>query len=169
MPTFTNSTLPYYADQDPASEDLWYPPLLNEFIWLDGEAATKTIAQDFADKNLSRPVLKDYSETVYAHGNVSGAVTVNWQNGNHQTMTLTGNVTLTFSNAAPTGKLGAYILFITQDGTGGRTVTFPASHKATTGSTFAISGTAASTMTEVVMYTYDAGTLYRTKQGNVWS
>jgi hypothetical protein len=84
-------------------------------------------------------------------------------------MTLTGNVTLTISNAPPTGEFGALFLYITQDGTGGRTVTFPAAFENTAGSNFTISGTTASTMTEVIAYTLDNGTLWRTKQGDSWT
>ena len=49
-------------------------------------------------------------------------VAINWNNGNKQTVTLGGNRTFTF--ASP--KAGAeYILEIIQDGTGGRTLTWP--------------------------------------------
>ena len=61
---------------------------------------------------------------VYAVGNITGATTVNWNNGACQSATLTGNVTLTFSN--PVNGTW-YCLSLTQDGTGSRTVTFPGS------------------------------------------
>ena len=52
----------------------------------------------------------------------AGTITFNWDNGNIQSVTLTGNCTFAFSNP----KSGAsYQLLITQDGTGGRTVTWP--------------------------------------------
>lgn len=133
------------------------------------EHATKTINQNYADKVMSRPNFKDYAETVYAHGNVSGAVTVDLENGNHQTMTLTGDVTLTVSNPSPTGNRCFLALDVTQDGAGGRTVTFPSAFKDSAGSTFSISGTTASETVEVFARTDDAGTLWRTKQGETWS
>lgn len=169
MPTTTNLGLTYPTPLDPATADLWGDIVNDIVIAFDSEFATKTINQNFADKVLSRPNFKDEATTVYAHGNVTGAVTVDIANGNMQSMTLTGNVTLTISNPAPTGNFGYLTLFITQDGTGGRTVTFPASCKNTSGSTFAITGTTLSTMTEVFAYTLDAGTLYRCKQGSTWS
>lgn len=169
MPTSTNLGFTYPTALDPATSDLWGDILNAIFIVLDSEAATKTIAQNFADKVLSRPILKDEATKVYAHGNVSGAVTVDFTNGNIQTMTLTGDVTLTLNNPAPTGNFGYFSLLFTQDGTGGRVVTFPATCKNVGGSTFAISGTTASTMTEVFGYTLDAGTLYRCKQGSTWA
>ena len=59
----------------------------------------------------------------YNIGNASGAKTVNWSNGNHQRIRLTGDVVFTFTS----GVVGAsYRLIIAQDGTGGRSVTWPA-------------------------------------------
>lgn len=167
--TLTNLNLPYYTDGDPASEDVWRPLDETIMIAMDSELATKTFNQSFADYTLSRPILKDYGEKVYAHGSVSGAVTVDVTNGNHQTLTLTGNVTLTVSNPTPTGNFCLLALYITQDATGGRTVTFPSACKNTSGSTFSISGTTASKMTEVFLYTVDAGTTWRTRQGETWT
>lgn len=170
MPTSPNLAFTYPTPLDPATADLWGDILNTIFLALDSEEATKTIAQNFADKVLSRPIFKDEATKVEAKGNVSGAVTIDVTAGNIQTMTLTGNVTsLTLSSPSPTGNFCYLSLLITQDGTGGRTVTFPASCKGTSGSTFSISGTTASTMTEVFMYTLDAGTLWRCKQGSTWS
>lgn len=59
----------------------------------------------------------------YDAGNSSTAVTVNWNNGNVQRVRLTGNATLTFSNPVA-GAM--YTLEVLQDGTGSRTVTWPA-------------------------------------------
>lgn len=58
----------------------------------------------------------------YNVGDVSGAKTINWSNGNHQRLRLTGDAVLTFLS----GEVGAsYRLILEQDGTGGRTVTWP--------------------------------------------
>jgi hypothetical protein len=55
----------------------------------------------------------------------TGTVTFNWNDGNIQTVTLTGNCTFAFSNP----QSGAsYQIVITQDGTGGRTITWPTVH-----------------------------------------
>jgi hypothetical protein len=63
---------------------------------------------------------------VNAKGNSgTGTVTFNWNDGNIQTVTLTGNCTFAFSNP----QSGAsYQIVITQDGTGGRTITWPTIH-----------------------------------------
>jgi len=61
----------------------------------------------------------------YVNGSQAGPnYTVNWNNGQKQRITLTGNVTLAFT--APAG-VGNFLLRIIQDGTGSRTITWPAS------------------------------------------
>lgn len=63
----------------------------------------------------------------YNKGSVSGAVEINWNQGNTQVITLTGNTTLTFANA----KLNSfYTLIVIQDGSGGHSLSFPATSKA---------------------------------------
>ena len=52
----------------------------------------------------------------------SGTVTFNWNDSNIQTVTLTGNCTFAFSNPQ---SGGSYQIVITQDDTGGRTITWP--------------------------------------------
>ncbi len=59
---------------------------------------------------------------LYNHGNVSGAVTVDWDNGNMQRLRLTGDVTLTLTNPTVGRR---YLLILEQDGTGSRLVTWP--------------------------------------------
>jgi hypothetical protein len=63
---------------------------------------------------------------VNAKGNSgTGTVTFNWNDGNIQSVTLTGNCTFAFSNP----QSGAsYQIVIIQDGTGGRTITWPTIH-----------------------------------------
>lgn len=62
-----------------------------------------------------------YYGTVFTQGNVSGAVTINFNNSNNVFITLTGNITsMTFQNMRTGGQ---YFLRIKQDATGGRTWT----------------------------------------------
>lgn len=58
----------------------------------------------------------------YDNGNSGTSFNIDWNNGNHQKITLTGNVTLTFTN--PSG-IGMRTLKIVQDATGSRTITWP--------------------------------------------
>lgn len=78
----------------------------------------------------------------YDAGNFTGAKTVNWDNGNNQKITLTGNSTLTLSNPV-TGTW--YQLRIVQDATGSRTVTWPANVKWMSGTTPTLTTTASRT------------------------
>jgi hypothetical protein len=83
----------------------------------------------------------------------TGTVTFNWDDGNVQTVTLTGNCTFAFSNP----KSGAsYQIIITQDGTGSRTITWPTVHWEGK-TTPTLTGTASSK--DIVTITYD-GTNY---------
>ncbi len=59
----------------------------------------------------------------YNNGNSGTSITINWNNGNNQKITLTGNCTFTFT--VPGGP--THLTFdLIQDGTGSRTVTWPA-------------------------------------------
>ena len=61
-----------------------------------------------------------------AAGSSSTAKTISWADANVQSVTMTGNCTFTFTN--PVAGAG-YVLILTQDGTGSRTATWPASVK----------------------------------------
>jgi len=60
----------------------------------------------------------------FDNGNSGTSKAIDWDNGDRQLLTLTGNVTLTYSNAI---KGQTLTLRLVQDGTGGRTVTLPTS------------------------------------------
>jgi hypothetical protein len=71
--------------------------------------------------NLANLQLNRFQETVYAIGSTSGTITPDFVNGSIQTMTLTGNITLNSLANAIAGR--SMTLIVTQDGTGGRTLT----------------------------------------------
>lgn len=63
-----------------------------------------------------------YYSKIHPIGNSGGGtVTVDWNNGNYQTLTLTGSPTIAFSN----GQAGARYLLKIKTGAGGFTVTWP--------------------------------------------
>lgn len=74
----------------------------------------------------------------YDNGSQSTSVTVNWQNGQKQRVTMTGNVAITFS--APTAGVGHFQLQLIQDGTGGRNPTWSSSPLWPEGTTPDLSG-----------------------------
>lgn len=97
-------------------------------------------------------------DTVNNMGNITGATTANLANGNMQYGTLTGNVTFTFSGAT-NGSECEMVLSLTQDGTGSRTITWPAAVKWAGGVAPTIS-TAASANDQFVFRTRDGGTTW---------
>lgn len=63
-------------------------------------------------------------QTQYDAGNSGATKTIDWSNGNEQLLLLTADCVLTFANAKAGGR---YLLRVKQDGTGGRTLSWPAS------------------------------------------
>lgn len=59
------------------------------------------------------------------NGNSGAAKTIDWSAGSKQRITMTANCTFTFTN--PPGPTSGLFLKVIQDGTGGRTITWPAS------------------------------------------
>jgi len=88
-------------------------------------------------------------------GSVSGAQTINLSlsDSHYSTITLTGDVTFTFSNPPASGKEMSFVIDILQDGIGGHTITWPGSVR----SDPAI-GTGVDARTVVVGSTVDGGT-----------
>ena len=83
---------------------------------------------DIGLEQLQNAELKNYSETTVT-ANSGTAYTVDLSAGNVFNLTLTGNCTFTFSNAPASGKMGQCLLFLVQDSTGSRLVTWPSSVK----------------------------------------
>ena len=69
---------------------------------------------------LSNPTVTNYTETAYT-ANTSTAITVSLSNGTVQILTLTANATITMPTAGA-GK--SFIIFLRQDATGSRSVTW---------------------------------------------
>ncbi len=103
--------------------------------------------------------ITDYSEALANDGNSGTALTVNLADGNVQEITLTGNVTLSISGAAASGTDSSVTLFLIQDATGSRTVTWPTTTKWTGGVAPTLS-IAAGAIDVVVLTTFDGGTTW---------
>ena len=74
---------------------------------------------------FSAPVdvtLAQSHNTEFVNGNSAAAKTIDWGNGNNQSLVLTANCTLTFATPL---SAGFYFLRLVQDGTGSRTITWP--------------------------------------------
>jgi len=83
-----------------------------------------------ADADAKLKIAGQYGSTTVAAGNSGTSKSIDWNDGNTQLLTLTGNCTLTLSNPKDGFR---YLLVLVQDGTGTRTITWPSSVKWPTG------------------------------------
>lgn len=156
--TLTNSAIVLSDTAEAQYADAWWDQFLTYAAYMDGNLVTATKNKSFADKDVSRANLKDCSVEVNAIGNTSGAVAVDYEDGNTQTLTLTGNATsLTISNWPASGDEGVLKLYITQDGTGSRTLSLSSAYKTPGGSGVTLS-TGAADVDVLVFTTLDGGT-----------
>jgi hypothetical protein len=102
-------------------------------------------------------------ETYFDAGNSGTAKTLDLANGNVQKLTLTSNCTLTLTGPA-TGAYRSMMLMVFQDGTGSRTITWPASVKWGTAGAPTLS-TGASKMDKILLDTVDGGTNWYASAG----
>lgn len=97
----------------------------------------------FADNQLTRPELKDYSEAVVTVAASTSTLDIDFQNGNVHDVTLDAStVTLTFTEPPASGKGGAITIIARQDASGSRNITWPASVKWAGGSAPTLTTTA---------------------------
>lgn len=96
------------------------------------------------------------------NGNSGSAKTIDWTSGLDQKITLTANTTLTFT--APKGPCDLFLKVI-QDGTGSRTITWPAAVKWAGGTAVDLTDTAAAT--DIVKLHFDGTNYYGSSILNV--
>lgn len=104
-------------------------------------------------------LLLNYAEVTKTHSAVTGTEDIDMQDGNIHLLTLTGNVTLTFSNPAPGDRATSLTLVVTQDGTGSRIITWPGSVVWPSGTTPVLT-TTASAVDILTFFTPDEGTTW---------
>lgn len=92
------------------------------------------------------------ADSEYSNGDSGAAITIVWDNGSHQNVTMSANCTFAFTNPTSIGA-GLLTLKFTQNFTGGFSVTMPANVVIGGGTIPAIS-TGANTITQWLMY-YD--------------
>jgi hypothetical protein len=116
--------------------------------------STHATTKDYVDTALGTKAAATRQVTM---GNVSGTATVNVSSAvnTEATMTLTGATTLAFSNV-PSGR-STQVLFVTQDGTGGRSLSYPANTTFLNGGNGSINHTAGTTSILVVTHLSGSG------------
>jgi len=125
---------------------------------VDDTTPTLGGALDCNDLEVQKPKFKDYGETLTT-ANTSTTYTIDLTNGNVFELTLTGNCTYTFSNPPGNGIGGSFTLIQKQDGSGSRTVAWPASVDWAGGSGPTISS-GANDVDVFTFVTTDAGTTW---------
>lgn len=102
-----------------------------------------------------------YTETVAPNATSGTAATINWAAAATQTLTLTGTpCIITISNPPASGQRSTMTLFIKQDATGTRLITWPAAVKWPAGTPPTLS-TAANSLDKIRLETLDGGTTYQ--------
>ncbi len=116
---------------------------------------------DGSDEVIKDFIAKNEAEERYAHGSISTNTTINLDNGNVQSCTITGALTFTFSNPAASGNLSIIKLIITNGGS--QTITWPGAvtWDGGTAPTLQIAG-----VDSLMFFTEDAGTTWYGKR--VW-
>jgi hypothetical protein len=102
--------------------------------------------------------LRSYDEYINANTASTGATTLDLSSGNFFNLTLTGNVTFTYSNV-PVGRMVSFTIAAKQDATGGRTITWPTGTK-WAGGVAPPATTSANALDIWSVMTYDGGTNY---------
>ena len=130
--------------------------VLSDIAALPLAGGTMTGEINAADNLVTRPEMKDYSETTVALS-AAATVDIDLTGGNVFTITPDQNTTFTFSNPSPTGKSCSFTLIWTQDSSD-RTIAWPASVDWKDGGT-APSVTSGSGIIDIyTFFTIDAGT-----------
>lgn len=96
-------------------------------LWVTGYTPTETDFENLFDSILTlldpNSVYSQYASNLNAIVFSSPTTAIDWDDGNVQSITLTGNVTFTFANPLLGGR---YLLLVKQGNVGSNTVTWPA-------------------------------------------
>lgn len=111
-------------------------------------------------REIQKVVLNNYAEKLYAFGNTGTAPTINLSNGTFVTATLNANATFAFSlGTGVTSDAISFTLHLTNDGTAGRTITWPPSVQ-WPNATVPVRTTTASKTDVYTFYTFNGGTTW---------
>lgn len=142
------------AKPDPGDATILYAVKVPAALTIANSATTKL------DKRFSGAYpLTNYSESVATDTSSGTTHTIDLNDAPVHALTLTDNCTLTFSNPIATGRASSFTLILTQDATGSRLVTWPASvdWAAATAPTLTTTVAAVDVLT---FFTVDGGTIW---------
>lgn len=98
----------------------------SEITDLQSNGAIVSGDNNFAGNLIYNAEFKYNRQTVYNIGTVSGSISVDFHNGQIQTLTTSGNITLSFTNWPTSTKAGSILLIITL-GSGSHEISYPGS------------------------------------------
>ena len=93
-----------------------------EITTLQNDTAKKNADNDFNGNKIQEANLISTTEQTYATGELTASQNISFENGHYQIVTVGGDITITLTDWAQTGKLCKLRLEIKSDGTG-RTLT----------------------------------------------
>ena len=93
-----------------------------EITTLQNDTAKKNADNDFNGNKIQEANLISTTEQTYATGELTASQNISFENGHYQIVTVGGDITITLTDWAETGKLCKLRLEIKSDGTG-RTLT----------------------------------------------
>ena len=96
-----------------------------EITGLQNNGAVINSSNNFGGNQIYNAEFLYNSQTVFPLGVLSGTVNLDWKNGPVQSITASGNLTLTFSNWPALNKMGSILLIINL--TAGQTISYPGS------------------------------------------
>lgn len=132
-----------------------YPSVKAVYDWATGLFATLSTAQTLSSKQFTA-----YRETVATPSISAGVLTLDLSTANVFKVTHNANITtLTISNPPSSGISCCFVLNLTQDATGGRTITFPAACVKSGGTALSLS-TTANKRNKIIFDTDNGGTTY---------
>jgi hypothetical protein len=140
----------------PGSDTNTWGEILNDFLAVEHNTDGSLDASASLSTRIS--TTGGGKEGTAASTATTGATNLSLTSGNVQVLTLAVSTTITLSGAT-SGTACSLSLYIKQDGTGGRTVTWPASIKWPGGAAPVLS-TAANTIDLIVLETLDGGTTW---------
>ena len=89
-----------------------------EITTLQNDTAKKNADNDFNGNKIQEANLISTTEQTYATGELTASQNISFENGHYQIVTVGGDITITLTDWAPTGKLCKLRLEIKSDGTG---------------------------------------------------